>query len=133
MLPKCSPRQNQGGCRSGSMEGRSLPRKMHLNPSQKKKKKKIKSPKSHSTRCISLLLTNDHSGLGSSWQGQSSLTGSQSTHLNPFLPTLEKHCSIFIQELVDLVCFFGTINKKKQTFPVFLMFTYESGNLLTVQ
>lgn len=44
-----------------------------------------------------------------------------------------KHCSIFIQEPVDLVCFFGTINKKKQTFPVFLMFTYQSGNLLTVQ
>lgn len=113
MLPKCSPRQNQGGCRSGSKEGRSLPRKMHLNPSQKKK---IKSPKSHSTRCILLLLTKDHSGLGSSWQGQSSLTGSQSMHLNPFLPTLEKHYSIFTQELVYLVCFSGTINKRSKLF-----------------
>lgn len=84
MLPKCSPRYNQGGCRSGSMEGRSLPRKMHLNLSQKKPK--ALSLTSHSTRCVSLLLTNDHSGPGSSWQGRSSLTGSQARISTPSFP-----------------------------------------------
>jgi hypothetical protein len=33
-----------------------------------------------------------------------------------FLSTLKKHYSIFIQQLLGLVCFFGTINKSSNFF-----------------
>lgn len=64
MLPKCSPRQkNQCGCRSGSREGGNLPRKTHLNLSQKNPK--ALSLTSHQL-CLTLLLTKGHLGL---WSG----------------------------------------------------------------
>lgn len=106
-----------------AQRARNLPRKMHLNLSQKKKK--ALSLTSHPT-----LPRVSHCGLGSSWcvRGQlHRLLKLASSSAFPF--HLEKHCSIFIQELVDLVLFFGTIHKKKRLFLlVFLTFTYQSGN-----
>lgn len=89
--------------------------KMLLNLSQKKKKKK-----SHLSPppCLPVLLRRGHGGRGAAAVDMASATCSQSLPLpQPFLSTLEMHCSIFIQELVDLVFFFGTITKKKPPFP----------------
>lgn len=110
---KSSSEQNHRGCRSGSTEDRNLPRKNALKSESKKKKSHLSPPP-----CLPVLLRRGHGGRGAAAVDMASATRSQSLPLpQPFLSTLEMHCSIFIQELVDLVFFFGTITKKKPPFP----------------
>lgn len=117
-----------GGCRSDSVEGRNLHIKMYLNPV--KNVVSILQLASYFTLILHTMgPSRTHRKATTLYMAGS--TCFQSRPLPPQFFPFQFEKALFylhIQELVGLVCFFGTINKKKQLFLlVLLISTYQSG------